>query len=74
MQNTSKQLLEKTEEMIAFELGKLAFSNDIHAMIFDEAMQEMIKGSEVGEKLEAMKAWNRGHTVAMLAAPLPELA
>lgn len=70
MKTTSEQLLNETEKITARELGKLAFSNNIHALVFDPTMMEMIKGSEVGEKTHLMRAWNQGHTEAMLAAPL----
>lgn len=59
--------LEKTEMLIAAELGRVAFANGIKHLTLDPAMREMIKGRKVGESVHILTAWNAGWTAANLA-------
>lgn len=60
----------------AQDLGNQAFYEDTASVPYlDKEMMKMIaeKSEKIGDSIPALKAWNKGYTLANLAASLPML-
>lgn len=62
----------KQIEEYAVKMGILAFENGINAPALDKNLVIMLKGKKVGDKmtLRAMRAWQKGWTIANLRNPM----